>query len=81
MNRSEILSRHGQAKITLGISLLFSVGLFVYLSLAGSPIRGAVLGVFVVLAGVWEYRRTKQDLVTTERYEAEAKSKQRRRRR
>lgn len=81
MNRREVLSRRGQAKITLGVSLLFSVGLFCYLGLAGSPVRGALVGVLIVLAGVWEYRRTTQDLVTVERFEADAESNERRRRR
>jgi len=80
MDRRDLISRRGQAKVTLGVSLLFAVGLFVYLSLAGRPLRAAVLGVLVVVAGVWEYRRTMQDLVTTERYEAKAEEQRRKRR-
>lgn len=70
----------GWAKIALGLSLLFAVGAFVYFSLAGVPIRGAVLGLLVAVAGYWEYRRKLQDERTALRYEAEAeKSRERRR--
>jgi hypothetical protein len=73
--------RRGWAKITLGISLLFAVGAFVYLSLAGAPVAGAALGVLVVLTGVLEYRRKRQVQITAERYEADAEENRRRNRR
>lgn len=73
--------RRGWAKITLGISLLFAVGAFVYLSLSGAPVAGAALGVLVIVAGVWEYRRKRQDQITAERYEAQAEERRRQDRR
>lgn len=73
--------RRGWAKITLGLSLLFAVGAFVYLSLSGAPVAGAALGVLVVAAGVWEYRRKRQVQVTAERYDADAEESRRRNRR
>ncbi|MFB6299679.1 MAG: hypothetical protein ABEH65_05405 [Halobacteriales archaeon] len=47
----------GQGKIALGVSILFAIGIFIYFSLGGSVLRGAVIGVVVLLAGGWEYRR------------------------
>ncbi len=73
--------RRGWAKITLGASLLFAVGVFVYFSLAGAPLNGAVVGALIVVAGIWEYRRKLQDQITAEKYEAEAERRQRRNRR
>lgn len=73
--------RRGWAKVTLGVSLLFAVGAFVYLSLSGAPVAGAALGVLVILAGIWEYRRKLQDQITAEKFEAEAEERRRRNRR
>lgn len=73
--------RRGWAKLTLGLSLLFAVGAFVYFWLAGSPVRGAGLGVLVVVAGYWEYKRKLQDQRTAERYEAEAEAQRQKNRR
>jgi hypothetical protein len=73
--------RQGWAKVSLGLSLLFAVGAFVYLSLAGSPASGTGLAIVVIVAGIWEYRRRRQDEITSERYEAEAEDRQRRYRR
>lgn len=64
----------------LGISLLFAVGLFGYLWLAGLPYRAVVGSLLVIAAGLFEYRRTMQDIVAAERHEAEAEASQRRRR-
>lgn len=64
--------------MTLGLSLLFAVGAFVYFSLAGRPVAGAALGALVVLAGVWEYRRKLQDQIIAEKFEAEAEERKRR---
>jgi hypothetical protein len=72
------LDRRGVARVSLGLSLLFAVGAFVVLSLSGRPVVGAGLGTLVVLAGLFEYRRTMQDIVSTERFEAEAEASQRR---
>ena len=63
---------HGWAKLTLGFSILFAVGAFVYFALGGAPLNGAVLGLLVVGAGIWEYRRRLQDERVAKRYEAEA---------
>lgn len=73
--------RQGWAKISLGLSLLFAVGAFVYFALAGAPLSGAGLAILVVVAGIWEYRRKRQDQITAERYEAEAENNRRRNRR
>lgn len=73
--------RRGRAKITLGISLLFAVGIFAYLALSGNLYRATGIAVLILVAGGWEYRRTMQDIVTAERYEAEANRRQEKRRR
>lgn len=72
--------RRGRAKINLGISLLFGVGVFVYFGLADNFFVAVGLGTLVVLGGIWEYRRTMQDIVAAERFEAKAESDQRKRR-
>lgn len=71
--------RRGWAKVTLGLSLLFAVGAFAYMSLTGRPLAGAALGALVILAGIWEYRRKLQDQITAEKFEAEAEQRRRRR--
>lgn len=73
-------SKRGWAKIALGLSLLFAVGAFGYFAVAGAPLRGAALGVLVVVAGYWEYRRKLQDERAALRYEAEAEESKERRR-
>lgn len=73
--------RQGWAKITLGISILFAVGAFVYFTLAGAPLNGVGLGVVVIVAGIWEYKRRRRAEITAERYEAEAEKNRRRNRR
>jgi hypothetical protein len=70
----------GRAQLTLGLSLLFAVGVFVYLGLTGSPVRGAIVGVLVVVAGVWEYRRRLQDERKAMQYEMEAEEQKERQR-
>ncbi|RYJ14167.1 hypothetical protein ELS19_09460 [Halogeometricum borinquense] len=75
------LRRNGWATVGLGLSIAFAVGAFVYFALAGSPLRGAALGVLVAAAGVWEYRRKIQDTVVAESYEAEAEAQTRKNRR
>ncbi|WP_313692361.1 hypothetical protein [Halorarum halobium] len=72
--RSSRGRRRGRAKIALGLSILFAVGLVGYFALAGTPVTGMLLGILVVGAGGWEYRRTLQDVRTAERYEAEAEA-------
>jgi len=70
--------RQGWAKMTLGLSLVFAVGAFAYFSLAGTPLRGAALGVLVIAAGYWEYKRKLRDERTARKYEAEAEEQRRR---
>ncbi|EFW90993.1 hypothetical protein ZOD2009_17643 [Haladaptatus paucihalophilus DX253] len=71
--------RRGWAKITLGVSLLFAVGVFVFLSIQGSPVRGAAGGLLIIVAGLWEWRRKRSDQIRAERFEAEAEESQRKR--
>lgn len=73
--------KQGWAKLTLGLSIVFAVGSFVYFSLAGTPLQGAVLGVLVLGAGYWEYKRKLQDERTAERYEREAEAQRQKNRR
>jgi hypothetical protein len=73
------LRRNGWATVGLGLSIVFAVGAFAYFALAGTPLRGAVLGVLVLAAGVWEYRRKVQDTIVAESYEAEAEEQRRKR--
>lgn len=72
--------RRGRAKISLGLSLVFAVAAFVYLSLSQTVYHGIVLGALVVAAGYWEYRRNMQDVIAAERLEADAEKNQRRQR-
>ncbi len=72
--------QRGWAKITLGVSILFAVGVFVFLSMQGSPIRGAGVGLLIIVAGIWEWRRKRSDQIRAERFEAEAEENQRKRR-
>lgn len=72
--------RRGRAKVNLGLSLVFAVVVFAYLSLTQTIYHGTALGVLVIVAGLWEYRRTLKDTVRVERYEAEAERNQQRRR-
>lgn len=69
--------RRGWAKITLGISLLFAVGVFVVLSLSGNPVYGALAGMFVLGAGVWEWRHKLREEIRAERIEADAERSRR----
>ncbi|WP_224338015.1 hypothetical protein [Haloprofundus halobius] len=71
------LRRNGWSTIGLGLSVAFAVGVFVYFWLAGTPLRGAVVALLVLLAGVWEHRRKVRDVVVAESYEAEAEAQRR----
>lgn len=73
--------REGWAKISLGISFVFAIGVFVYFALNDALLNGAALGVLVIIAGIWEYRRKRQDERTAERYEAEAEEHRQKNRR
>ncbi|WP_049971425.1 hypothetical protein [Haladaptatus cibarius] len=72
--------QRGWEKITLGVSLLFAVVVFVALSLSGQPFRGAAGGVLVIVAGIWEWRRKVKDQIRAEQLESEAEESQRKRR-
>ena len=78
LGRLRNLDRRAVARVSLGLSLLFAVAAFVVLSLLGRPVAGAALGALSVFAGLFEYRRTMQDIVSTERFEAQAEANQRR---
>lgn len=70
------LRRNGWAKVGFGLSVVFAVGAFAYFVLAGTPFRGAVVGLLVLVASIWEYRQKLQDNVVAESYEAEAEAQQ-----
>ncbi|WP_266075641.1 hypothetical protein [Haladaptatus caseinilyticus] len=72
--------QRGWAKITLGVSLLFAVVVFVALSFAGQPFRGVAGGVLIIVVGIWEWRRKRSDEIRAEQLEAEAEESQRKRR-
>ncbi|MGA9402558.1 hypothetical protein [Haladaptatus sp.] len=72
--------QRGWAKITLGISILFAVVVFVFLWIQGSPVQGAAVGIVVIGAGIWEWRRKRTDQIRAERFEAEAEENRRKRR-
>jgi len=65
------------ARATLGLSLLFAVGAVAYFAVAGAPIQGVALGVIVLGAGYWEYRKKLQEKRVARRYEAEAEEQRR----
>jgi len=65
------------ARATLGLSLLFAVGVVAYFAIAGTPLRGVVLGVIVLGAGYWEYKKKLQEKRVARRYEAEAEEQRR----
>lgn len=69
----------GRAKLSLGLSLVFAVAAFVYLTLTQSLFHGAGLALLVILAGIWEYYRKRSDAIAAERYEAEAEEQRRKR--
>lgn len=69
----------GRAKLSLGLSLVFAVAAFVYLTLTRSLFQGAGLALLVILAGIWEYYRKRSDAIAAERYEAEAEEQRRKR--
>ncbi|GAA0245585.1 hypothetical protein ACFFQF_04810 [Haladaptatus pallidirubidus] len=71
--------QRGWAKITLGVSILFAVVVFVAFSLTGQPFRGAAGGVLVIVAGIWEWRRKRKDEIRAERLESEAGENRRKR--
>ncbi|OYR55651.1 hypothetical protein [Halorubrum halodurans] len=65
------------ARATLGLSLLFAVGAFVYLVLDGAPFQGTVLAALILGAGYWEYRKKLQEKRVARQYEAKAEEQRR----
>lgn len=65
------------ARATLGLSLLFAVGVGVYFSVSGAPLQGIALVVLVLGAGYWEYRKKLQEKRVARKYEAEAEEQRR----
>ncbi|MFC6734296.1 MULTISPECIES: hypothetical protein [unclassified Haladaptatus] len=70
--------RHGLATLGLGLSILFAVAAFAYFALSGAYLQGAALGILVIAAGIWEYRRKVQDEIVSKTYEAEAETQNQR---
>jgi hypothetical protein len=68
------------ARATLGLSLLFAAGVVGYFTVTGTPLRGVVLGLIVLGAGYWEYRKKLQEKRVARRYEAEAEEQRRKNR-
>lgn len=68
------------ARATLGLSLLFAVGVVGYFAIAGAPLRGVVLGAVVLGAGYWEYKKKLHEKRVARRYEAEAEEQRRKNR-
>lgn len=65
------------ARATLGLSLLFAVGAVGYFTSTGAPLQGVALGVLILGAGYWEYRKKLQEKRVARRYEAEAEEQRR----
>lgn len=65
------------ARATLGLSLLFAIGVVGYFAVTGTPLRGVVLGVFVIGAGYWEYKKKLREKRVARKYEAEAEEQRR----
>ncbi|WP_332898125.1 hypothetical protein [Haladaptatus sp. CMSO5] len=72
--RKRRLKRHGLATVGLGLSIVFAVGAFGYLALNGAMVEGVALGVLVLGAGVWEFRRKVQDEIIADTYEAKSEA-------
>jgi hypothetical protein len=71
------LPKQRWARATLGLSLLFAVGVAGYFVLAGAPLRGVVIGGLVLGAGYWEYKKKLQEKRVARQYEAEAEEQRR----
>jgi ABC-type bacteriocin/lantibiotic exporter with double-glycine peptidase domain len=69
----------GRAKLSLGLSLVFAVVAFTYLTLTQSLFHGTGIAIVVILAGVWEFYRKRSDAIAAERFEAEAEEQRRKR--
>jgi hypothetical protein len=65
------------ARATLGLSLVFAVGAFVYLVLDGAPFQATVLAALILGAGYWEYRKKLQEKRVARQYEAKAEEQRR----
>lgn len=65
------------ARATLGLSLLFAVGAAGYFISTGAPLQGILLGIVILGAGYWEYRKKLQEKRVARQYEAEAEEQRR----
>jgi hypothetical protein len=65
------------ARATLGLSLLFAIGIVGYFVIGGAPLRGVVIGAVVLGAGYWEYRKKLQEKRVARQYEAKAEEQRR----
>lgn len=72
MSDDRVKRQLGWAKVSLGISIIIGVGGFLYFWLQGDLFTGTGLGILLIGAGIWEYRRRIQDIRASEQYKAEA---------
>ncbi len=68
-----LLYRDRAATISLMLSVVFAVGVAVYFVGRGQILYGIALGILVVVAGIWEFKRKLADVIAEERNEAKAK--------
>lgn len=71
------LPKQRWARATLGLSLLFAIGSIGYFASTGAPLQGVALGVLVLGAGYWEYRKKLHEKRVARQYEAEAEEQRR----
>lgn len=66
-----------QATASLVLSVLFALVGLVYFLTSGRAIIGVAIAVLIVAAGVWEATRTVRSKRRAERFEADAKERER----
>lgn len=71
------LPRQRWARATLGLSLLFAIGSVGYFTTIGAPLQGVALGVLILGAGYWEYKKKLHEKRVARQYEAEAEEQRR----
>lgn len=71
------LPKQRWARATLGLSLLFAIGSVGYFTIAGAPLQGVALGVLVLGAGYWEYKKKLHEKRVARQYEDEAEEQRR----
>jgi len=62
----------GRARVTLGVSVLFSAGALAWFWYQGDSLTGFGLAALLTAAGYWEYRRRIADVRRAARAEADA---------